>query len=170
MFLKPQNWSRLKHDYHRQVQTGGLPDLDLSLLFCPIISEIFLICPFSFSRPITSTYKEYSRKGLRHNQDLSQNGRETPQTGNALFTFSQAQQRTPSGCGQGGHLLLRCLSPQIQELLNDAYVYKLFSLLKTEILNKCSAANGGFSIGGFPIWTCPSFFVFLGLPRFFGIS
>ena len=34
-------------------------------------SGIFPICPFPLSRPIKSTYEEKSRKGLRHNLDLS---------------------------------------------------------------------------------------------------
>ena len=74
--------------------TGKLPvfpDLDLSFLFCPFLSllglsrffwdfpdllgdssGIFPICPFPLSRPIKSTYEEQSRKGPRHNLDLSQ--------------------------------------------------------------------------------------------------
>ena len=66
---------------------GGFPDLDLSFLFCPFLSfpdfsGIFPICsgmvrgfsrfvPFSPSRPIKSIYEEQSRKGPRHNPDLS---------------------------------------------------------------------------------------------------
>ena len=34
-------------------------------------SGIFLICPFPLSRPINSAYEEQSRKGPRHNLDLS---------------------------------------------------------------------------------------------------
>ena len=60
------------------------------LLFCPFLSflglsrffwdfpdlsgdgpGIFPICPFPLSRPIKSTYEEQSRKGPRHNLDLS---------------------------------------------------------------------------------------------------
>ena len=71
-------------------QTGGFPDLDLSFLLCPFLSllglsrffwdfpdllgdgpGIFPICPFPLSRPIKSTYEEQSRKGPRHNLDLS---------------------------------------------------------------------------------------------------
>ena len=43
---------------------------------------IFPIRPFSFSRPIKSTYEEQSRKGPRHNLDLSRKKRETPRFGN----------------------------------------------------------------------------------------
>ena len=72
------------------VQTGGFPDLDLSFLFCPLLvlfgtfpilwdfsdlledgPRIFQICPFPLSRPIKSAYEEQSRKGPRHNLDLS---------------------------------------------------------------------------------------------------
>ena len=74
-------------------QTGGFPDLDSSFLFCPFLSFFVLFvlfCPFrdfpdslgdgpgifpirsfSFSRPCKSTYEEQSRKGPRHNLDLS---------------------------------------------------------------------------------------------------
>ena len=70
----------------RGVQTGGFPDLDLSFLFCPFgifpifrdfpdlsgdSAGIFPICPFPLSRPINSTNEEQSRKGPRHNPDLS---------------------------------------------------------------------------------------------------
>ena len=84
----------------RAVQTGGLPDLDLSFLFCPFMSflglsrffwdfpdllgdgpGIFPICPFPLSRLIKSTYEEQSRKGPRHNLDLSRKKRETPRFG-----------------------------------------------------------------------------------------
>ena len=73
---------------------GGFPDLDLSFLFCPFLSfwdfpgdfpdllgdgpGIFPICPFPLSRPIKSTYEEQSRKGPRHNLDLSRKKWETP--------------------------------------------------------------------------------------------
>ena len=50
----------------------------------PIYPGIFLICPFPLSRPINSAYEEQSRKGLRHNLDLSQKKWETPR-----FSFSQ---------------------------------------------------------------------------------
>ena len=82
-------------------QTGGFPDLDLSLLFCPFLSflglsrffrvfpdllgdgpGIFPIRPFPLSRPIKSTYEEQSRKGPRHNLDLSRKKWETPGFGN----------------------------------------------------------------------------------------
>ena len=71
-------------------QTGGFPDLDLSFLFVPFLSflglsrffrdfpdllgdgsGIFAIRPFPLSRPIKSTYEEQSRKGPRHDLDLS---------------------------------------------------------------------------------------------------
>ena len=43
---------------------------------------IFPIGPFSLSRPIKSTYEEQSRKGPRHNLDLSPKKWETPGFGN----------------------------------------------------------------------------------------
>ena len=82
-------------------QTGRFPDLDLSFLFCPFLSflglsrffgdfpdlsgessGIFPICPFPLSQPINSTYEEQSRKGPRHNLDLSRKKWETPGFGN----------------------------------------------------------------------------------------
>ena len=44
--------------------------------------NIFLIRPFSLSRPIKSTYEEQSRKGPRHNLDISRGKWETPRFGN----------------------------------------------------------------------------------------
>ena len=43
---------------------------------------IFPICPFPLSRPIKSTYEEQSRKGPRHNLNLSRKKWETPGFGN----------------------------------------------------------------------------------------
>ena len=43
---------------------------------------IFPIRPFPLSRPIKSTYQEQSRKGPRHNLDLSRKKWETPGFGN----------------------------------------------------------------------------------------
>ena len=78
-------------------QTGGFPDLDLSFLFCPFLSllglsrffwdfpdlsgdssGIFPICPFPLSRPINSASEEQSRKGPRHNLDLSRKSGKPP--------------------------------------------------------------------------------------------
>ena len=77
---------------------GGVPDLDLSFLFYPFCPfsrffrhfpdllgdgpGIFPMRPFSLSRPIASTYEEQSRKGPRHDLDLSRKKWETPQFGN----------------------------------------------------------------------------------------
>ena len=55
---------------------------------------IFPICPFPLSRPISSTNEEQSRKGPRHNPDLSWKKWETP-----LFSFSQ---KRPVPCGEKG--------------------------------------------------------------------
>ena len=82
-------------------QTGRFPDLGSSFLFCPLLSflglsrffrdfpdllgdgpGIFPIRPVSLSRPIKSTYEEQSRKGPRHNLDLSRRKWETPGFGN----------------------------------------------------------------------------------------
>ena len=61
--------------------------------FSPFVRELFgdfPDCPFPLSRPINSAYEEQSRKGPRHNLDLSRKksrkppGLETPQ-----FSFSQ---------------------------------------------------------------------------------
>ena len=43
---------------------------------------IFPICPFPLSQPIKSPYEEQSRKGPRHNLDLSRKRWETPGFGN----------------------------------------------------------------------------------------
>ena len=70
----------------------------LFVLFCPfwdfpdfsgifpicsgMVRGFFPICPFPLSRPIKSTYEEQSRKGPRHNLDLSRKKWETPGFGN----------------------------------------------------------------------------------------
>ena len=80
---------------------GGASDLDLSFLFCPFLpflgrSRFFRdfpdlsgdsqgispICRFPLSRPMNSAYEEQSRKGPRHNLDLSRKKWETPRFGN----------------------------------------------------------------------------------------
>ena len=50
---------------------------------------IFPICPFPLSRPIKSTYEEQSRKGPRHNLDLSQKSGKHPGLETPRFSFSQ---------------------------------------------------------------------------------
>ena len=89
-------------------QTGGFPDLDLSFLFCPFLFflglsrfcwdfpdllrdglGIFPISPSPLSRPIKSTYEEQSRKGPRHNLDLSQKKGKHPGLETPRFSFSQ---------------------------------------------------------------------------------
>ena len=86
---------------NRGFQKGGIPDLGLSFRFCPFLSffrlsrifwdfpdllgdgpGIFPICPFPLFWPIKSTYEEQSRKGPRHNLDLSRKKWETPGFGN----------------------------------------------------------------------------------------
>ena len=81
------------------VSNGGVSRsgfvLPFFVLFCPFLSfpgdfpdlrgdgpGIFLICPFPLSQPIKSTYEEQSRKGPRHNLDLSRKKWETPGFGN----------------------------------------------------------------------------------------
>ena len=89
---------------------GGFPDLDLSFLFCPFLSflglsrffwdfpellrdgpGIFPICPFPLSRTIKSTYEEQSRKGPRHNLDLSQKSGKHPGLEPPRLSFSQSE-------------------------------------------------------------------------------
>ena len=84
-------------------------NLDLSFLFCPFLSflglarffwdfpdllgdgpGIFPICPFPLSRPIKSTYEEQSRKGPRHNLDLSEKSGKHPGLETPRFSFSQS--------------------------------------------------------------------------------
>ena len=62
-----------------------LPFLSFFVLFgiFPICSGICPICPFPLSRPFKSTYEEQSRKGPRHNLDLSQKKWETRGSGNS---------------------------------------------------------------------------------------
>ena len=80
------------------VSNGGVPRSGLVLPFLSFLGlsrffwdfpdllgdgpGIFLICPLPLSRPIKSTYEEQSRKGPRHNLDLSQKKWETPGFGN----------------------------------------------------------------------------------------
>ena len=73
------------------------PFLSFFVLFCPFLSFFVLFCPFrdfpdllrdgpgifpirpfSLSRPLKSAYEEQSRKGPRHNLDLSRKKWETP--------------------------------------------------------------------------------------------
>ena len=80
---------------------GGFPDLDLSFHFCPFLSSVFSgtfpICPgfsqfsLGFSRSVLflplglveiRTYKEHSRQGPRHNQELSRKNGNPPRFGN----------------------------------------------------------------------------------------
>ena len=103
-----------------------LPFLSFFVLFCPFLSFLdfpgdfpdlrgdgpgtFLICPFPLSQPIKSTYEEQSRKGPRHNLDLSRKKWETPGLETPRFSFSQGSRTsgTPSkpwnkqafGCGR----------------------------------------------------------------------
>ena len=52
-------------------------------------SGIFPICPFPLSRPIKSSYEEQSRKGPRHNLDLSRKSGKHPGLETPRFSFSQ---------------------------------------------------------------------------------
>ena len=91
---------------------GGFPDLDLSFLFCPFLSflglsrffrdfpgllgdgpGIFPIRPFSLSQPFKSTYQEQSRKGTRHNLDLSRKNGKPPGLETSRFSFSQKRKK-----------------------------------------------------------------------------
>ena len=74
------------------------------VLFCPFLGlsqffwdfpdllgdgpGIFPICPFPLSRPIKSTYEEQSRKGPRHNLDLSRKSGQHPGLETPRFSFS----------------------------------------------------------------------------------
>ena len=49
---------------------------------------IFPIRPFSLSRPIKSAYEEQSRKGMRHNLDLSRKTGKHPGLETPRFSFS----------------------------------------------------------------------------------
>ena len=66
-----------------------IPDFSRTFL---IFSGIGPIGPFPLSQPSRATYKDRSRKGPRHNQDLSRKKWETPQVGNPQFTLSQNAQ------------------------------------------------------------------------------
>ena len=98
------------------VSNGGFPDLDLSLPFCPFLSflglcrffrdfpdlsgdslGIFPIGPFPLSRPINSTYEEQSRKGPRHNLDLSRKSGKPPGLETPRFSFSQVVEHPNQG-------------------------------------------------------------------------
>ena len=71
---------------------------------------IFPIRPFSFSRPIKSTYGEQSRKGPRHNLDFSRKKWETPRLGiSQQNRWKRKQRSTPRQSGsrneRGNYLL-----------------------------------------------------------------
>ena len=55
---------------------------------------IFPICPFPLSGPINSTYEEQSRKGPRHNLDLSRKRWEHPGLETPRLSFSQLKKRS----------------------------------------------------------------------------
>ena len=70
----------------RGLSNGRFPNLDSSVPICPCLSFLglsrfwrifpvflgFLVCPFLVLGPLkVRTHKEHSRKGPRHNQDLS---------------------------------------------------------------------------------------------------
>ena len=158
---------------------------------------IFPICPFPPSRPAKSTYEEQSRKGLRHNLDLSRKksgkhpGLETPR-----FSFSQTieyfyfcfclgrrkgEVRGARRVG-GGRFFIenhrrggfsrrgRAEGPRgcrrrIGER-DGGWPKYFFSGPKcppsqSQVYHSRAAKRGGGSKrGGFPIWTCPSVFVF----------
>ena len=87
-------------------QTGGFPDLDLSFLFCPSLSflglsRFFRDFPDLLGDPIKSTYEEQSRKGPRHNLDLSRRKWET-----LPFSFSQKMKCSTKSDTQH-HVMLR---------------------------------------------------------------
>ena len=90
------------------VSNGGVSRSGLVLPFCPFLSflglsrffwdfpdllgdgpGIFPICPFPLSRPIKSTHEEQSRKGPRHNLDLSRKSGKHPGLETPRFSFSQ---------------------------------------------------------------------------------
>ena len=69
----------------------GLPRFSGIFPICP---GIFPICPFPLFRPISSTYEEQSRKGPRHNPDLSRKKWETPPVWKPpRFSFSPKKAR-----------------------------------------------------------------------------
>ena len=73
--------------------------LGLSRLFfqkCPDFEGICLISPFPLSLPIKSTYKDHSRKGLRHNQDLSRKNWEPPPSVWETSGLPSLQKRPPT--------------------------------------------------------------------------
>ena len=100
---KGPNWGHSRAAKRGCFKRGGFPIWtcpSFFVLFCPFLSflglsrffwdfpdllgdgpGIFPIRPFSLSRPIKSTYEEQSRKGPRHNRDLSRKKWETPRFG-----------------------------------------------------------------------------------------
>ena len=87
-------WFKFQGPLNGGVSNGGVSRSGPVLPFCPFLfflglswgysrfvrglSGIFPIGPFPLSRPIISTYEEQSRKGPRHNLDLSRKKWETP--------------------------------------------------------------------------------------------
>ena len=74
----PTHWYSCKCIRHR-MGTGveRLQQIDAANLKCITFFFSYAFF-FPYSRPINSTYEERSRKGLRHNQDLSRKKWETP--------------------------------------------------------------------------------------------
>ena len=108
---------------NRGVSNGGFSRSRHVFLFCPLFSfwdfpdffgifpicpghpwGIFPICPFPLSRPINSAYEEQSRKGLRHNLELSRNRLEIPRFSIAQLLNKDAhcQGPRPWGVSNGG--------------------------------------------------------------------
>ena len=95
---------------------------------------IFPIRPFSLSR---SAYEEQSRKGPRHNLDLSRKKWETPRFGNPRFKLASTNSWI-------GHRPIRTL--KAKERTNNS---KEFSERFSEVLPETwGAANGGLRDGG----------------------
>ena len=61
-------------------------------------SGIFPICPLPLSRPIKSAYEEQSRKGLRHNLDLSRKKWVTPDLETPRFSLTPKRMSGTSTC------------------------------------------------------------------------
>ena len=132
----------------RGFQTGGFPDLDLSFLFClfwdfpdflgfsPFVWDcpgIFPICPSRLSRPSNSTYEEQSRKGPRHNPDLSRKKVGNPLVWNPAYLLSLLAWQNPELPGIFWHFLI---SYFLREL--GSCILAICSARAPTIKNRCN--------------------------------
>ena len=86
-------WSLRQGGFKRGNFPSWAPPSDFPIFGTfPMLSGMIPSCLFPLSRPMKSTYKEHSRKGPRHTQDLSRKKSETSILETSRFTCSQQSQ------------------------------------------------------------------------------